>query len=138
MRAGRLRHLSLRLLRVCKEWREAAAGKPEPLGARKKRLIRRLAERPSLRISASQSRSYSVGLDDCAATAQQVDDQHDCCDDQQQVNQSTADMADQAEQPQHQKNDKDCPKHRVPPCLPSLYLCSICAARVGLRVELTR
>jgi hypothetical protein len=46
-----------------------------------------------------------------APTAYQVEDQDDDRNDDQNVDQAAADMEGEAEEPQNQKNDKNCPKH---------------------------
>lgn len=46
-----------------------------------------------------------------AASGNQVDDQHNQGDDQQKVNQSAGDVEAEAQDPQNQKDDEDCPKH---------------------------
>jgi hypothetical protein len=56
-------------------------------------------------------------LDHGPATAEQIEDQHYYCDDDQQVNQVAADAADKTQQPQNEKNNENCPKHGIPPSL---------------------
>jgi hypothetical protein len=46
-----------------------------------------------------------------APAAHQVDDQHDECKHQQQVNQSAGDVKAKTKKPQNQKHNKNCPKH---------------------------
>jgi hypothetical protein len=50
-------------------------------------------------------------LDHGSATTEQVHYQHYRGDNEKQVNQRTAYVADQAQQPQHEKNNEDRPKH---------------------------
>jgi hypothetical protein len=45
------------------------------------------------------------------ASTYQVEDQHDDCHNDQKVNQGSADMEGESQQPQNHKNDDDCPEH---------------------------
>jgi hypothetical protein len=47
-----------------------------------------------------------------AASAYQIKDQDDDGNDDQNVDQATADMEGEAEKPQNHKNHENCPKHR--------------------------
>ena len=50
-----------------------------------------------------------------ATPRKQVEDQHNGRHDEQQVNEPTANAADEPDEPQHQKNREDSPKHNVTP-----------------------
>jgi hypothetical protein len=58
-----------------------------------------------------------MASDNGPAPAEQIEDQHYYCDDDQQVNQVAADASDKTQQPQNEKNNDDCPKHGKPPSL---------------------
>ena len=58
-----------------------------------------------------------VSLNYGPASAYKVEYQHDGRYYEQQVNQTAPDVTNQPEQPQHQKNYKNCPKHSFPPFL---------------------
>jgi hypothetical protein len=64
------------------------------------------------RLSLTPSYRQEDGSLECgAATAQQVEDQHYHCNNQQQVDQSSAYVTDQAQQPQNEMDYYYCPKH---------------------------
>src|SRR5581483_2678259 len=54
-------------------------------------------------------------LERTPAATEQVEDQHNRCHNQQQVDQPTAHSAEQAQEPQHKKNNQYCPQHTSPP-----------------------
>jgi hypothetical protein len=58
-----------------------------------------------------------LALDRPPATAEQVEDQHYRRNNEQQVNQPGSNVADQAQEPQKDKKNDDCPKHIPPPDL---------------------
>src|SRR5438128_2567624 len=69
-----------------------------------------------------------------ATTAQQLEDQHDQCEHEQQVNETRPDTADQAEQPEDEQDDDDRPEHRVPPFhrhTPSAVMAKRCTSRAS-------
>jgi hypothetical protein len=47
----------------------------------------------------------------CSSAGQKIDYEHHKCDYEQQVNQVATDATNSADQPQHQKNHKNCPQH---------------------------
>jgi hypothetical protein len=53
------------------------------------------------------------GMLDCSSTADQIEDEHNDRDHDEQVNEGAADMEREAEEPQNQQDDKDCPKHEI-------------------------
>jgi hypothetical protein len=44
----------------------------------------------------------------------QIDNQHDDGDDDQNMNQTAANMHCEAKQPKYEQNNEDCPEHKVP------------------------
>jgi len=59
--------------------------------------------------------SQLVVLERCAATAQQVEDQHYERNDDQQVDKVSTNAADETQQPQNENYYEDSPKHKRPP-----------------------
>ncbi len=51
----------------------------------------------------------------CPAPGHQVDDENDYGHDQKQMNQASGNMKTPSQQPQHQQNGKNCPKHGLSP-----------------------
>ena len=57
------------------------------------------------------SRGAQTALQNASAPGDQVDDQDHQCDYQQNVNQATGDVKAEAQNPQNQKDNENCPKH---------------------------
>lgn len=55
----------------------------------------------------------SVGRLRSVATGEKVEDQHDDGENEQDVDESAADMHCETQEPKHEENDDDCPKHTV-------------------------
>jgi hypothetical protein len=66
---------------------------------------------PAGRVEANRSRAYS----NHASPGDELDDQHYDSDDQQQVNEASGEVETEAQKPQNEKNDKNCPEHAQSP-----------------------